>query len=74
MGAWESSSPAVALDGVYRTPGGSEEDTAPAILVGGISLLMPYGLARHLVAVVALPGALAGAIGGLADRGNRRSR
>jgi len=44
---------------------------APAILVGGIALLMPYSLARHLAAFVALPAALAGAIGGLADRGYR---
>jgi len=47
---------------------------APAILVGGIALLMPYSLARHLAAFVALPAALTGAIGGLADRGYRRAR
>ncbi|MFE4541070.1 hypothetical protein [Arthrobacter sp. NPDC056727] len=47
---------------------------APAILVGGIALLMPYSLARHLAGFVALPAALAGAIGGLANRGYRRTR
>lgn len=47
---------------------------APAVLVGGIALLMPYSLARHLVALVALPGAVAGMIGGLMDRGYRRTR
>ena len=47
---------------------------APAVLVGGIALLMPYSLARHLAAFVALPGAAAGMIGGLVDRGYRRSR
>ncbi|MFP3462956.1 hypothetical protein R5O87_19155 [Arthrobacter globiformis] len=45
---------------------------APAFVVGGISLLLPYSLVRHLVALVALPGAFAGVIGGLADRGYRR--
>jgi hypothetical protein len=47
---------------------------APAVLVGGIAVLMPYSMARHLVAFVALPGAMAGMVGGLADRGYRRTR
>jgi hypothetical protein len=47
---------------------------APAILIGGIALLMPYSLARHLAAAVALPVAVAGITGGLVDRGYRRVR
>ena len=47
---------------------------APAILVGGIALLMPYSLARHLAAFVAFQGAVAGMLGGLVDRGYRRPR
>ncbi|ALV44518.1 hypothetical protein MB46_02285 [Arthrobacter alpinus] len=47
---------------------------APAVLIGGIALLMPYSLARHLAALVALPVAVAGIVGGLQDRGYRRVR
>ena len=47
---------------------------APAVLVGGISLLMPYSLARHLAALIALPAAVAGIMGGAAGRGIRRIR
>jgi hypothetical protein len=47
---------------------------APAIMVGGVALVWPYSLLRHIVAVVALPGAIAGIIGGLLDRGYRRTR
>lgn len=47
---------------------------APAVLVGGASLLMPYSLARHLAALVALPAAVAGMVGGATARGNRRTR
>lgn len=47
---------------------------APAVLVGGIALVAPYSLLRHLVAAVALPGAVAGMIGGLLDRGYRRTK
>lgn len=46
--------------------------TAAAILGGGAALVMPYGLVRHLVALVVLPGALAGIIGGLTDRRYQR--
>jgi hypothetical protein len=45
---------------------------APALLVGLIALAWPYSLLRHIVAAVALPGAIAGIIGGLVDRGYRR--
>ena len=41
---------------------------------GGIALVAPYSLLRHLVAAVALPGAVAGMIGGLLDRGYRRTK
>ena len=47
---------------------------APAVLVGAIALVAPYSLLRHLVAAVALPGALAGMICGLLDRGYRRAK
>jgi hypothetical protein len=47
---------------------------APAIVVGGVALIWPYSMLRHLVALLALPGAIAGIIGGLADRGYRRTR
>jgi hypothetical protein len=46
---------------------------APAVLIGGVALVWPYSLLRHIVAVVALPGAIAGIIGGMADRGYRRT-
>ncbi|MBP2374126.1 hypothetical protein [Paeniglutamicibacter psychrophenolicus] len=46
---------------------------APAVLVGGVALVEPYTLLRHLVAVVALPAAVAGMIGGLLNRGYRRT-
>jgi lipoprotein signal peptidase len=47
---------------------------APAVVVGGVALVWPYSLLRHLVALLALPGAMAGMIGGLIDRGYRRIR
>lgn len=47
---------------------------APAVLIGGVALVWPYSLLRHLVAFLALPGAIAGIIGGLIDRGYRRTR
>ncbi len=47
---------------------------APAVLVGGVALVEPYTLLRHLVAAVALPAAVAGMIGGLLNRGYRRTR
>ncbi|MHA7168088.1 hypothetical protein ACX801_07980 [Arthrobacter bambusae] len=47
---------------------------APAVLLGGYSLLRPYTLDRHIVALIALPAALAGIVGGLIDRGYRRVR
>lgn len=47
---------------------------APAVLIGGVALVWPYSLLRHIVAVVALPGAIAGIVGGLVDRGYRRTR
>lgn len=47
---------------------------APAIMVGGVALVWPYSMLRHLVALLALPGAIAGIIGGLIDRGYRRTR
>jgi hypothetical protein len=46
---------------------------APAILIGGVALVWPYSLLRHIVAGVALPGAIAGVIGGMVDRGYRRT-
>lgn len=46
---------------------------APAIMVGGVALVWPYSLLRHIVAAVALPGAIAGTVGGLLDRGYRRT-
>jgi hypothetical protein len=46
---------------------------APAVLIGGVALVWPYSLLRHLVAFLALPGAIAGIIGGLIDRGYRRT-
>lgn len=45
---------------------------APAIVVGGVALLLPHSLLRQLGALLALPGAVAGMIGGLVDRGYRR--
>jgi hypothetical protein len=45
---------------------------APAIMVGGVALVMPYSNLRQLVSLLALPGAVAGMIGGLVDRGYRR--
>lgn len=47
---------------------------APAIVVGGVALVWPYSMLRHLVALLALPGAIAGMVGGLADRGYIRTR
>lgn len=47
---------------------------APAILIGGVALVWPHSLLRHIAAFVALPGAAAGIIGGLADRGWVRQR
>jgi len=47
---------------------------APAIVVGGVALVLPYSNLRQLVALLALPGAMAGMVGGLADRGYRRTR
>jgi hypothetical protein len=47
---------------------------APAVVVGGVALVWPYSMLRHLVALVALPGAIAGIFGGLIDRGYRRTR
>ncbi|MGB9035704.1 MAG: hypothetical protein WCC45_14415 [Paeniglutamicibacter sp.] len=47
---------------------------APAVLIGGVALVQPHSLLRHIVAAVALPGAVAGLIGGLLDRGYRRTR
>ncbi|WP_427007513.1 hypothetical protein [Pseudarthrobacter sp. H2] len=47
---------------------------APAVVVGGVALVWPYSMLRHLVALVALPGAIAGIFGGLIDRGYRRAR
>jgi hypothetical protein len=46
---------------------------APAIIVGGVALVWPYSGLRHLVALLALPGAIAGIIGGMVDRGYRRT-
>jgi hypothetical protein len=43
---------------------------APALVVGGIALMGPQSLLRHIGAVVALPAAVAGIIGGLLDRGH----
>jgi hypothetical protein len=45
---------------------------APAIVVGGIALMLPHSILRQLGALLALPAAVAGMIGGLADRGYRR--
>jgi hypothetical protein len=39
-------------------------------VVGGIALMGPQSLLRHIGAVVALPAAVAGIIGGLLDRGH----
>lgn len=47
---------------------------APAVVVGGVALVWPYSMLRQLVALVALPGAIAGICGGLIDRGYRRTR
>ncbi|MCQ9163641.1 hypothetical protein [Arthrobacter sp. STN4] len=47
---------------------------APAVVVGGGSLLSPTGGLRQLAALIALPGAVAGMVGGLVDRGYRRTR
>ena len=47
---------------------------APALHVGGVAVLMPQGLARHLAALAALPAAIAGITGGLVDHGYRRVR
>jgi hypothetical protein len=46
---------------------------APAIVVGGIALVSPHSMLRQLGALLALPGAVAGIIGGLIDRGYRRT-
>jgi hypothetical protein len=46
---------------------------APAAVVGGVALVWPYSMLPQLVAVLALPGAIAGTIGGLLDRGYRRT-
>lgn len=42
---------------------------APAIMVGGVALVMPYSNLRQLISLLVLPGAVAGMIGGLVDRG-----
>lgn len=47
---------------------------APAIVVGGVALVVPVSNLRQLVSLLALPGAVAGMIGGLVDRGYRRTR
>ncbi|MET3175963.1 UNVERIFIED_ORG: ABC-type xylose transport system permease subunit [Arthrobacter sp. UYCu721] len=47
---------------------------APAVVVGGIAFLWPTSGLRQLAALLALPGAIAGLIGGLVDRGYRRTR
>jgi hypothetical protein len=47
---------------------------APAIVVGGVALVLPVSNLRQLVSLLALPGAVAGMIGGLVDRGYRRTR
>lgn len=41
-----------------------------AIAVGGVTLVLPRSMLRQLGALLALPGAVAGMIGGLLDRGN----
>jgi hypothetical protein len=41
----------------------------PAVLVGGVSLMMPDSLVPQLVGVVALPAAFAGLLGGVLARG-----
>ena len=46
---------------------------APAVVVGGVALVWPYSMLRQLVALLALPGAIAGTVGGLLDRGYRRT-
>lgn len=46
---------------------------APAIVVGGVDLVSPHSMLRQLAALLALPGAVAGIIGGLIDRGYRRT-
>jgi lipoprotein signal peptidase len=45
---------------------------APAVVVGGIALVWPHSNLRQLAALLALPGAVGGMIGGLVDRGYRR--
>jgi hypothetical protein len=47
---------------------------APAIVVGGVALVLPHSMLRQLGALLALPGAVAGMIGGLVDRGYPRPR
>lgn len=47
---------------------------APVIVVGGVALMWPYSMLRHLVALLALPNAMAGIIGGLVDHGYGRTR
>lgn len=47
---------------------------APAIVVGGVALVLPHSNLRQLVSLLALPGAVAGMIGGQVDRGYRRPR
>ncbi len=47
---------------------------APAIVLGGMSLVDLRSGLPHLLALVVLPAAVAGAIGGLMDRGYRRVR
>lgn len=47
---------------------------APAIVVGGVALIWPHSMFRHLVALFALPGGMVGMVGGLVDRGYRRTR
>lgn len=45
---------------------------APAIMVGGVALMSPTSGLRQILALIALPAAMAGITGGLLDRGYRR--
>ncbi|MEO5781238.1 hypothetical protein [Arthrobacter oryzae] len=47
---------------------------APAVVIGGAALLMPWSPAPHVAALFALPVAVAGLIDGLAHRGSYRLR
>ena len=44
---------------------------APGVLIGGTLLAMPDSLFPHIVALIALPAAFAGLLGGVLDRGYR---